>query len=88
MGLFKEEMLEHLKIEKALDAIGYELQGFTKNVWFGKGTLSVSVCEPGEHREQISRQEDIVRNLPETAGRREFMAICYDRPNQARQASS
>jgi hypothetical protein len=61
---YKEEMLELYRIKKALSPLGYAVCRVTKSL--GRGaTIEAASCFPGEHDEDIRREEELLLSLPD-----------------------
>jgi hypothetical protein len=61
---YKEEMLELYRIRKALSPLGYAVCRVERNL--GRGaTIEAALCVPGEHDEDIRREEDLLLSLPD-----------------------
>jgi hypothetical protein len=61
---YKEEMLELYRVKKALSPLGYAVCSVTKCLGCG-ATIEAASCLPGEHDEDICREEELLLSLPD-----------------------
>jgi hypothetical protein len=65
MNRYKEEMLELYGVRKALSPYGYAVCNIEKRLGGGNVSINAVSCLPGEHDEDIRRDEELLLSLPD-----------------------
>jgi hypothetical protein len=71
MSRYKEETLELYGVRKALSPYGYYVCNIIKRLGGGDVSINAVSCLPGEHDEDMRRDEELLLSLPDDISARD-----------------